>query len=430
MAVAVLRRRGCRPFREAAAWRQPRRGGLAGTDCPASGTVLPPSTGLSPRIAAPRLWTIPRSRRPHAYASSGPVRVCPADGHGDVRRHQLHHDRCAPRLCRRPARDLAGQLGAGVRRRPAGGMGNGAQRARVAGAPDPRPNPRRCAAWARWAEDVMAHGPAPHVDYDAPIAPEWKTARGADHFDPQREQDLRLRPGGAQAGRPRHPSRRDLCPARAERRRQDHADQHHLRHRQRQHRHRARRRPRHRGRVPRGARQDRTGAAGAVDRRVRNGVGDGELQPRPVRQAAQSRASGKSAARPVAVGQARQQDHDAVRRHEAARADRQGAGARAADPVPRRTYRRCRRRAAPRHVADGARAARERRHHHPDHALHRRGRGNGRPHRRDQQRRADRGRGQAHADAQARQEAADPAAAGAAGRSAGGAGRLRARAGR
>ena len=32
----------------------------------------------------------------------------------------------------------------------------------------------------------------------------------------------------------------------------------------------------------------------------------------------------------------------------------------------------------------------ERRHHHPHHALHRRGRGDGRPHRRDQQGRADR----------------------------------------
>ena len=36
----------------------------------------------------------------------------------------------------------------------------------------------------------------------------------------------------------------------------------------------------------------------------------------------------------------------------------------------------------------------QRRHHHPDHALHRGGRGDGRPHRRDQQGRADPGRGQ------------------------------------
>ena len=65
---------------------------------------------------------------------------------------------------------------------------------------------------------------------------------------------------------------------------------------------------------------------------------------------------------------------------------------------------------APRHVGAGARAARERRHHHPDHPLHRGGRGDGRPDRRDQQGRADPGRGQGRADAQARQEAADPAA--------------------
>ena len=55
------------------------------------------------------------------------------------------------------------------------------------------------------------------------------------------------------------------------------------------------------------------------------------------------------------------QDHGALRRHEAARADRQGALARARDPVPRRAHRRRRRRAAPRHVGDGPRAPRERR---------------------------------------------------------------------
>ena len=53
------------------------------------------------------------------------------------------------------------------------------------------------------------------------------------------------------------------------------------------------------------------------------------------------------------------QDHDAVGRHEAPRDDRQGALARAADPVPRRADRRRRRRAAPRHVGQScARCAR------------------------------------------------------------------------
>ena len=66
----------------------------------------------------------------------------------------------------------------------------------------------------------------------------------------------------------------------------------------------------------------------------------------------------EGAARAVAVGQARRQDHDALGRHEAPRDDRQGAVARARDPVPRRAHRRRRRRAAPRHVGDGARPAR------------------------------------------------------------------------
>jgi len=44
-----------------------------------------------------------------------------------------------------------------------------------------------------------------------------------------------------------------------------------------------------------------------------------------------------------------------------------------------------RRRTAQGHVGSGADAAGLRRHHHPDHALHRRGRGDGRPHRRHQQ---------------------------------------------
>ena len=48
----------------------------------------------------------------------------------------------------------------------------------------------------------------------------------------------------------------------------------------------------------------------------------------------------------------------------------------------------------------------ERRHHHPDHALHRRGRGDGRSHRRHQQGRADPGRGEGRADEEARQAAA------------------------
>ena len=104
---------------------------------------------------------------------------------------------------------------------------------------------------------------------------------------------------------------------------------------------------------------DRPGAAGAVDRRVRDRLGDGALQPRPVRQAAGSRRTSRRCCAQLSLWDKRDtQDHDAVGRHEAARADRQGAVARADDPVPRRAHRRRRRRAAPRHVADGARAAR------------------------------------------------------------------------
>ena len=111
-------------------------------------------------------------------------------------------------------------------------------------------------------------------------------------------------------------------------------------------------------RLPRRPLADRPGAAGADHRRLRDGVGHRQLQPRPVRQAAQSRPHRQGAEGSVAVGQERQQDHDALRRHEAARDDRQGAVARAADPVPRRAHRRRRRRAAQGHVGDGARAAR------------------------------------------------------------------------
>src|SRR5579875_1882695 len=91
--------------------------------------------------------------------------------------------------------------------------------------------------------------------------------------------------------------------------------------------------------------------------------------------------------------------------------DRQGAGAPADRVVPGRAHRRCRCGTAPRHVGDGAAAARVGGHHHPDHALHRGGRGHGRPGGRDPQGRADRGRGQDHADAQTRQETVAPATA-------------------
>src|SRR5690606_27427571 len=130
---------------------------------------------------------------------------------------------------------------------------------------------------------------------------------------------------------------------------------------------------------------------------------------RPVRLPAEPRPPGEGAARPVALGQAPRSDHDALGRHEAARADRQGAGARAEGAVSGRADRGRGRGAAPRHVGAGPAPARRGRHHHPHHALHRRGRGDGRSHRRDPQGRADRGRGEDPSDENARQEAAHAA---------------------
>ena len=81
------------------------------------------------------------------------------------------------------------------------------------------------------------------------------------------------------------------------------------------------------------------------------------------------------------------------------------------DPVPRRTDRGRRRRAAQGYVGRGARPARLRGHHHPHHPLHRGSRNDGRPHRHHQQRRTHPGRGQSRADAQTWQKAADATAA-------------------
>ena len=88
------------------------------------------------------------------------------------------------------------------------------------------------------------------------------------------------------------------------------------------------------------------------------GVGDRQLQPRPVRQAEEPRPYREGAEGPVAVGQEGFQDRHAVRRHEAPRDDRKGAVARAADPVPRRADRGRRRRTAQGHVGSGARRCR------------------------------------------------------------------------
>ena len=69
---------------------------------------------------------------------------------------------------------------------------------------------------------------------------------------------------GAQAHQSGHPPRRDFCAARPQRRRQDHADQHHLRDRHAVAGRRDRRRPRHHQGLPRRPLDDRTGAAGTA----------------------------------------------------------------------------------------------------------------------------------------------------------------------
>src|SRR5688500_10297112 len=271
--------------------------------------------------------------------------------------------------------------------------------------PTGAPSATRCGATSsRWSRCRPSRTTSPSIRTKS-----TRSIAGDAAFDFAPLEELRLGPAGAEGRQPGDPSRRNLRPARPQRRRQDHADQHRVRHRAADFGQRDGRRTRHPARLPLHAGEDRPGAAGAAYRHVRDGVGHGELQPRPVRAPARPRPPRERAATALVMGQAQRQDHDAVGRHEAAGADRQGAGARARGAVPRRAHRGRRRGAAPRHVDAGAPAARRRRHRDPHHALHRRGRGDGRPHRRDQQGRADRGRGEERADEEARQEAAHPA---------------------
>lgn len=154
-----------------------------------------------------------------------------------------------------------------------------------------------------------------------------------DHFRERAEQGLSVRIAGAARYPPRHRPRGNLRPVGAKRRRQDDAHQHHLRHRHGQRRPRAGGRPRQPWRLPRRACPYWPRAAGTVHRCLRERLGDGQLQSRPVRQAARSGASRAGAARSLALGQAQRPHHDALRRHEAARDDRQGAVARAGGAV-------------------------------------------------------------------------------------------------
>ena len=139
----------------------------------------------------------------------------------------------------------------------------------------------------------------------------------------------------------------------------------------------------------------RPGAAGADHRRLRDGLGHGELSAAAC---SASRATPRTSRRCCATCRCGTSSDSQImtlsggmkRRVMIAKA----LAHEPRHPVPRRADRRRGRGAAPRHVGHGARAARRRRHHHPDHPLHRGGRGDGRPHRRDQQRRADPGGGE------------------------------------
>ena len=182
----------------------------------------------------------------------------------------------------------------------------------------------------------------------------------------QSVEDLWLRLQGAERHQSRDQPRRDLRAAGAERRRQDHADQHHLRHRQSE---------------P-GQRDGRTATTSSrIYRAARSLIG---LVPQELHtDAFESVWATVSFSRGL-FGKPKNPAHiekvlkdlslwdkkdskivHAVRRHEAPGDDRQGAVARAADPVSRRADRGRRRRIAQGHVGSGADAAGLRRHHHP-----------------------------------------------------------------
>ena len=119
------------------------------------------------------------------------------------------------------------------------------------------------------------------------------------------------------------------------------------------------RRPRHRAGLSRRPLADRPGAAGAHDRRRSRPCGRPSSFSRGLFGKPTNPAHIEKVLKDLSLlGQEGQRDHDAVRRHEAARPDRQGAVARAADSVPRRADRGRRRRAAQGHVGGGAQAAR------------------------------------------------------------------------
>ncbi len=195
-------------------------------------------------------------------------------------------------------------------------------------------------------------------------------------LSPWPDQDLQEWRPGPQGHRPGRRGGRFLRAAGPQRRRQDHADRHRHLAGQQDRRRGQRVRPRHRPRT--GSRQvlHRHRAAGNQLQHVRvardHRGQPGRLLRHRARAGARARREIPEAA--AAVGQAQGHGARAVRRHEAPPDDRARADARAAAADPRRAHRGRGHRDPPLDVGVPARDQRAGHHHHPDHALPRRGR--------------------------------------------------------
>ncbi len=152
-----------------------------------------------------------------------------------------------------------------------------------------------------------------HASQSVPRTMRTSRLHASDHFRPESLQDLCQRLSGAEERRPRNQERRDIRPARPERRRKDHADRHYLRHRDGDFRPRLGGRPRHRLRLPGHPFDDRARAAGGHHRRFRVSVGDGFVEPRTFRQAQGPGARREGVEGPVAVGEEGREGHHAFR---------------------------------------------------------------------------------------------------------------------
>src|SRR6478672_4524887 len=187
----------------------------------------------------------------------------------------------------------------------------------------------------------------------------------------QPAQDLRQRRGGPEGRLAGCRARRFLRPARPERRRQVEPDRHRQFAGQQEQRHGRDLRHQHRPGPRRRDAPDRTGATGTQLQHVREAAGylrelRGLLR-HPARAGAGARRGGTQER--AAVGQGRQDEPHALRRHEAQADDRTRDDDPAAPADPGRAHRRRGHRDPPRHVADAEGDQRRRHHHHPDHAL-------------------------------------------------------------